>query len=89
MNLINVLVSIFAVLLSIALAVLLFLKKSNERMAVFLSFYLLIYAVGFAGPLEALEQVRPEINLTAYWVVTAILSRSTDKRGSFYALTAA
>lgn len=73
LNVINVLISLLAVLLSIALAVILFLKKSNERMALFLSFYLLVYAVGFAGPLEALEQVRPEINLTAYWVISAVL----------------
>ena len=72
-NFINVLISIFAVLLSIALAVILFIKKPNERMAVFLSFYLLVYAIGFAGPLEALEQVRPEMNLIAYWLITAVL----------------
>jgi hypothetical protein len=42
-------------------------------MAIFLSFYLLVYAIGFAGPLEALEQVWPEMNITTYWVVTAVL----------------
>jgi hypothetical protein len=73
LNVINVFVSLFAVLLSIVLAAILFIKKSNERMAVFLSFYLLVYAIGFAGPLEALEQVRPDMNLTVYWLISAVL----------------
>ena len=73
LNVINVLVSLFAVLLSIVLAAILFIKKSNERMALFLSFYLLVYAIGFAGPLEALEQVWPEMDLTVYWLISGVL----------------
>lgn len=46
-------VSLASAVLCIALAGLLFLKKPNERMALFLSFYLLLYGIIVAGPLEA------------------------------------
>lgn len=73
LNLVNVMASIFAVLLSLTLAWILFQKRSNERMAAFLSFYLLVYAIGFAGPLEILEQIRPELNTSIYWVISGVL----------------
>jgi hypothetical protein len=40
--------------ISIALAVLLFRKQHEERMAIYLSFYLMAFAVIMAGPLEAI-----------------------------------
>ncbi len=47
-----VLVSVGSALLCVALAVLLFVKKPNDRMALFLSFYLLLYGIVLGGPLE-------------------------------------
>jgi hypothetical protein len=46
------LLSILSAVLSIALAVLLFFKKQTDRMALFLSFYLLGYGILMVGPLE-------------------------------------
>ncbi|HZQ08245.1 MAG TPA: hypothetical protein VFD70_16795 [Anaerolineae bacterium] len=48
----NALVSVSCAALCVALAVLLFVKKSNDRMALFLSFYLMLYGIILAGPLE-------------------------------------
>ncbi len=60
--------SITTAVLSIALAILLFWKGSDRPMAVFLSFYLLLYAVIMAGPMEVwlaywMPQVRVEMGL--------------------------
>ena len=52
----SVLASIASAIVSLVLAFLLFLRKSNERMALFVSFYLLGYGAIMAGPLEALER---------------------------------
>lgn len=46
------LMSVSSALLCLGLAVLLFLKKPNDRMALFLSFYLFLYGIVLAGPLE-------------------------------------
>lgn len=54
-----VLSSLVAVLMCCALAGLLFWRKPGGWMAIFVSFYLLIYAVGVAGPLENLEPLLP------------------------------
>jgi len=44
--------SLIAVLVSLALACLLFWKKANNAMALFLSFFLLLYASILSGPIE-------------------------------------
>lgn len=46
------LLSITSAVLSLALAVLLYVKKQNDRMALFLAFYLLGYGILMVGPLE-------------------------------------
>ena len=72
LNLLNVLVSLSAALLSFGLAWVLFRQKPNERMATFLSFYLLVYAIGFAGPLEALISVNPALNDSVYFIIAGV-----------------
>lgn len=52
----SVLASIISATVSLILAFFLFLRKSNDRIALFVSFYLLGYGVIMAGPLEALER---------------------------------
>jgi hypothetical protein len=54
MNLIAALTSIFAALVSFLLAVVLFWRKADEVMALFMSFFLLGYSVILAGPLEVI-----------------------------------
>ncbi len=49
------LASLTAALLSLSLAVLLIWRKPFDRMAVFISFYLLAYGIVMGGPLEALS----------------------------------
>ena len=54
MNLVAALTSLFAALVSLLLALVLFRRKADEVMALFLSFFLLGYSVILAGPLEVL-----------------------------------
>ena len=57
----GVILSLSAALSSLALACLLFWKKANEPMALFLSFFLLAYGIVLSGPLEAfLEYWQPQ-----------------------------
>ncbi len=49
----GIIFSLSAVLISLALAGLLYWKKANEPMALFLSFYLINYGIMLSGPLEA------------------------------------
>ncbi|RIK37141.1 MAG: sensor histidine kinase [Chloroflexi bacterium] len=49
--------SLSAVLVCWVLAGLLFWRKPGDRIALFVSFYLLVYAIGIAGPLENLERL--------------------------------
>jgi len=51
--------SLSAALISLALACVLFWKKANDAMALFLSFFLLLYGIVLAGPLES---------FTFYWL---------------------
>jgi len=46
------LMAVSCAMLCLGLAVLLFLKKPKDRMALFLSFYLLLYGIVLVGPLE-------------------------------------
>jgi hypothetical protein len=54
MNLVAALTSLFAAFLSLLLAIVLFWRKADDIMALFMSFFLLGYAVILAGPLEVL-----------------------------------
>lgn len=54
----NVLASIAAALASLGLALILFRRKPRDLMALYVSFYLLVYGVVAAGPLGALEGSR-------------------------------
>lgn len=56
----NSLLSILAAILSLSLAGLIFVKKPSDRMALFLSFYLLAHGILFAGPIEMLEPFWPD-----------------------------
>lgn len=53
------LLSVAVALLSISLAIVLFRRRPNDRIAVFASFLLLIYGVVMAGPLEGLHTTLP------------------------------
>jgi signal transduction histidine kinase len=55
---VNVLASIAAAVTSLGLAFILFLRKPRDPMAVYVSFYLLVYGVVAAGPLGELEGAR-------------------------------
>jgi hypothetical protein len=54
MNLVAALTSLFAALVSLLLAVLLFWRKADDVMALFMSFFLLGYSVILAGPIEVI-----------------------------------
>src|SRR6266511_5472891 len=51
--------SLSAASVSLALACLLFWKKANDAMALFVSFFLLLYGIVLSGPLES---------FTLYWL---------------------
>lgn len=51
--------SLASAFLSIGLSALLFRKKFSERMAVMISYFLLVYAVVMSGPLEHLDTILP------------------------------
>jgi hypothetical protein len=58
-DLLGVLASIMAVLVCLSLAVVLFWRRSNDWMIVFISSYLLVYGTVLAGPLEWAEGFYP------------------------------
>ncbi|MEJ2352838.1 MAG: hypothetical protein P8Y03_23880 [Anaerolineales bacterium] len=57
----NSLISILSAILSLSLATLLFVKKSGQRMGLFLAFYLLAHGILLAGPIEMLESLWPGV----------------------------
>jgi hypothetical protein len=59
LNILGAAISLAAAVLSIALAGLLFWRRSDEPMALFVSVFLLLYAVMIAGPLERLVWLWP------------------------------
>jgi hypothetical protein len=61
LNALGSLASFFAAALSLGLAGLLYWRKPNEKMAVFVSFALLAYGVVVAGPLERLPLAWPQL----------------------------
>ncbi|MDH3944591.1 MAG: hypothetical protein OEV06_10905, partial [Anaerolineae bacterium] len=52
-SIIYVVISLTAVILSLVLSWLIFRQRPTDRMAIFLSFYLILFGVGFSGPVEA------------------------------------
>src|SRR5215204_280742 len=59
LNLLGVLASITAVLVCLSLAVVLFWRRSDDWMVIFISSYLLVYGTVLAGPLERAEVFYP------------------------------
>jgi hypothetical protein len=59
LNLLGVLASITAVLVCLSLAVVLFWRRSDDWMVMFISSYLLVYGTVLAGPLERAELFYP------------------------------
>src|SRR5215211_8376092 len=59
LNLLGVLASITAVLVCLTLAVVLFRRRSDDWMVMFISSYLLVYGTVLAGPLERAEVFYP------------------------------
>ncbi|MBI3537806.1 MAG: hypothetical protein HY070_09645 [Chloroflexi bacterium] len=53
----SAILSFICATISFSLAVILYVRKSKEQFALFISFYLLIYAVVLGGPLEAIQQM--------------------------------
>jgi signal transduction histidine kinase len=62
-----------AALTSLVLAGVLFLKRPNEGMAVFLSFFLLAYGVVVVGPLASLSSFWPEVGPLTYGVIEPVV----------------
>jgi signal transduction histidine kinase len=77
LNLVYVALSISAALISFALAWILFSRKPSERMAIFLSFYLLAYGVWFAGPLWIIASIWPELASKIFLVISGLMGPST------------
>jgi signal transduction histidine kinase len=73
LHLLTVLISISSVLFSLVLAWQLFRQKSSERMAAFVSLYLIIYAVGFSGPLEMAQNLWAPALFNFFDLITAIV----------------
>lgn len=71
------LASIGTAVLSLALAALLFARKRDERMAFFVSFYLIGYGAAVGGPLETLDWLDPRMALIGLQVQTVIMTAPT------------
>src|ERR687890_1757616 len=73
LSLLGVLASITTALICLTLAVVLFWRRSNEWMVVFVSSYLLLYGTIMAGPLEWAENFYPAWPTLAVDVVQPLL----------------
>src|ERR671920_446304 len=73
LDLLGVLASITAALVCLTLAVVLFWRRSNDWMVVFVSSYLLLYGTIMAGPLEWAEGFYPAWSSLAVNVVHPLL----------------
>jgi hypothetical protein len=71
-NILSGLMSLATVLLCLGLALVLFVRKRDEPMALFVSFYLLAYGVLLAGPLENLNEAFPGAAELAVGVIQPI-----------------
>jgi signal transduction histidine kinase len=65
--------SIAAASLSLFLAWTIFRQKSKERMPVFLSFFLVLYGIAIAGPLEAIYPFWPSLSDLEFGLIIASL----------------
>jgi hypothetical protein len=74
---VSIAASLATVIVSFGLAVLLIMRKSGDRMALFLSFFLLAYSVVMGGPLEMLPNVLRFSIRSAYLVQTILLTTPT------------
>lgn len=71
-------VSLAGSLVSLSLGLLLFLRKRQDRMALFVSFYVLAYGVIMSGPLENLDPIFPGASeLAIGWVQPVLLLTPT------------
>jgi hypothetical protein len=66
------LASLFTAVTCLALAGVLFRRKRNERMALFVSFYLIAYGIVMAGPIEFLDGVLPGAAETAVRLIQPV-----------------
>jgi len=70
--------SLASALLCLGLALLLFLRKRHEPMALFVSFYVMTYGVVLSGPLENLSPLFPGVlDLATGWVQPMLLAAPT------------
>jgi hypothetical protein len=76
-RLVSMAASFTTVIVSFCLAVLLFIRKQGDPMALFLSFFLLSYSVVMGGPLEMLPRVIPFSLGSAYQIQTILLTTPT------------
>lgn len=77
LKVLSVSASLLCAVLSIVLASILFLRKRQDNMAVYVSFYLLLYGVVMGGPLEAALYARGISNSLAIIVQTILLTTPT------------
>ncbi len=77
LKVLSVAASLLCAVLSIILASILFLRKRQDNMAVFVSFYLLLYGVVMGGPLEAALYARGLTNSLAIIFQTILLTTPT------------
>lgn len=77
LKVLSVSASLLCAVLSIVLASILFLRKRRDNMAVYVSFYLLLYGVVMGGPLEAALYARGISNSLAIIVQTILLTTPT------------
>ena len=73
MDVLNALASLAAALLSLVLAAVLFRRKPDDWMALFVSFYLLAHGILLAGPLEELEVFWPGTYQAALQAETTLM----------------
>ncbi|HEX6387146.1 MAG TPA: hypothetical protein VF177_20970 [Anaerolineae bacterium] len=73
LNLVGFVARTAAALISLVLASVLFRKRPNEGMALFLAYFLLVYGVVFAGLLASLEFFWPGLSTLVWNVIAPIL----------------
>jgi signal transduction histidine kinase len=73
LNIVSFMGRIAAALISLVLASVLFLKRPKEGMALFLSYFLLVYGAVLAGPLASLEPIWPGMGVFAYRMILPVL----------------
>jgi hypothetical protein len=72
-NVLGGVTSLACTLISLGLGFLLFLRKRNEPMALFVSFYVMVYGVVLSGPLEGLTPLFPRASDLATGLIQPLL----------------